>query len=188
MRHIPVTDTAAAARLLQAGGLLAYPTEAVFGLGCDPEQREACQRLFAIKQRPLKHGVVLIAADFEQLRSWIGAIEATTLAQVRATWPGPYTWVLPGSPRVPTWISGQHQGIAVRVTAHPVAAALCRDFGGVLVSTSANRHGQPPARSASEVAAAFGEDLDALLEGPLGSLQQPTPIRDARTGAMLRSS
>ncbi len=187
MRHIPVTDTAAAAKLLQAGGLLAYPTEAVFGLGCDPEQHKACQRLFALKQRPLNHGVLLIAADFEQLRPWIGIIEATTLAQVRASWPGPYTWVLPSSPQVPTWISGQHQGIAVRITAHPVAAALCRDFGGPLVSTSANRHGQAPARSVSEVAAAFGEDLDALLEGSLGGLQQPTPIRDARTGVMLRN-
>ncbi len=187
MRHIPATDTAAAAKLLQAGGLLAYPTEAVFGLGCDPEQREACQRLFTLKQRPLGQGVLLIAADFEQLYPWLGAAEATTLARVRATWPGPYTWVLPSSPRVPVWITGQHHGIAVRVTAHPVAAALCRDFGGALVSTSANRHGKAPARSAEEVDAAFGKDLDALLEGPLGALQQPTPIRDARTGAMLRN-
>ncbi|MEO7149753.1 MAG: L-threonylcarbamoyladenylate synthase [Rhodanobacteraceae bacterium] len=175
-----------AANLLRAGGVLAYPTEAVFGLGCDPDNRAAFERLFEIKQRPPEQGVLLIAADFEQIAEWIGDAPTEALDRARATWPGPYTWVFPRSPRVPDWIAGSHPGIALRVTAHPPAAALCVAFGGAIVSTSANRHGQAPARNAEEIAAMFGDQLVAVLDGPTGGLEKPTPLADALTGAMIR--
>ncbi len=174
---------------LRAGGVVAYPTEAVFGLGCDPHDRNAFDRLFAIKQRPPTQGVLLIAADLDQVRPWIddAAVPADAMNRVLATWPGPNTWIFPRAARVPAWLAGTHAGIALRVTAHEPAAALCRAFGGALVSTSANRHGEAPARSAAEVKAAFGDEIDAILNAPVGGLERPTPIRDAMTGAVVRS-
>lgn len=179
----------AAADVLRTGGVLAYPTEAVFGLGCDPHDRAAFDRLFALKQRPPTQGVLLIAAGFAQVERYIelAAVPEEVLQQVRASWPGPHTWVFPRSAQVPEWIAGAHAGIALRVTAHEPAAALCRAFGGALVSTSANPHGQPPARSAQTAAEYFGDALDGLLDAPLGGQSHPTVIRDALSGAIIRA-
>jgi L-threonylcarbamoyladenylate synthase len=179
----------AAAALLRRGGVLAYPTEAVFGLGCDPQDRTAFERLFALKQRPPTQGVLLIAADYGQIERYIdlAAVPATVLREAHASWPGPHTWIFPRSAAVPAWVAGNHAGIALRVTAHEPAAALCRAFGGALVSTSANPHEQPPARAMEQVAEYFGDALDGLLEAPLGGLQRPTGIRDALSGAIIRA-
>jgi len=173
--------------LLREGGVLAYPTEGVFGLGCDPDDRVAFERIFAMKRRPPEQGVLLIAADFEQVRGWIGDAPEAALERARAAWPGAHTFIFPRSPRVPEWIAGGHAGVALRVTAHPPAAALCRAFGGPIVSTSANRHGEAPARSAQEVEALFGDALDGVLDAPLGGLERPTPITDAVSGAIIRA-
>lgn len=182
------SETGGAAELLKAGGVLAYPTEAVFGLGCDPQNLAAFERLLALKQRPSGHGVLLIGADFAQIEPYLALdqVPAERLEAVRATWPGPYTWIFPRSAAAPSWIAGAHEGIGVRVTAHEPATALCRAFGGALVSTSANPHGQPPARSPQEVIAYFGGGPDGLLSAPVGSLEAPSSIRDALTGAIIR--
>ena len=174
---------------LRAGGIVAYPTEAVFGLGCDPRNRAAFERLFALKQRPPTQGVLLIGADFGQVRPYIDldATPAAAIERAQASWPGPHTWIFPRAAGVPEWIAGGHAGIALRVTAHAPAAALCRAFGGALVSTSANRHGEPPARSTAAVRRAFGPALDAILNGSTGGLERPTPIRDAISGESVRS-
>jgi L-threonylcarbamoyladenylate synthase len=179
----------AAALLLRRGGVLAYPTEAVYGLGCDPHDRPAFEKIFALKQRPATQGVLLIAADFAQVERYIdfAQVPDAVLAQVRASWPGPHTWIFPRSDAVPDWVAGAHAGIALRVSAHDPAAALCRAFGGALVSTSANPHGEPPARSAATVADYFGDALDGVLDAPLGALASPTTIRDALTGAIIRA-
>jgi len=182
-----VGDLAAAAAL-QRGGVVAYPTEAVYGLGCDPRNQAAFDRLFALKQRPPSQGVLLIGAAFDQVAPWIdlAAVPAAALARAQASWPGPHTWIFPRAQGVPAWIAGAHAGIALRVTAHPVAAALCRAFGGALVSTSANRHGEAPARNAAAVAAMFAAGLDVIVDGATGGLERPTPIRDAISGQLLR--
>lgn len=178
----------AAALLLRAGGVLAYPTEAVFGLGCDPHDATAFDKLFALKQRPPSHGVLLIASDFAQVERYIDADKVTPdiLQRVRGTWPGPNTWIFPRSAEVPAWVAGAHDGIALRITAHEPAAALCRAFGGALVSTSANPHGEPPARSARTVENYFGDALDGLLDAPLGGQGNPSVIRDALSGTIIR--
>jgi L-threonylcarbamoyladenylate synthase len=183
------TSVLAAVTALRAGGVVAYPTEAVYGLGCDPHDSRAFESLFALKQRPPTQGVLLIAADFAQVANYIdhAATPPVALSRAQATWPGPYTWVFPRAAQVPHWIASGHSGIALRVTAHPLAAALCRAFGGALVSTSANRHGAPPARSAAEVRAVFGGELAYILEGEVGGLARPTPIRDAISGETLRT-
>lgn len=189
LKRFSPAELDAAAALLLAGGVLAYPTEAVFGLGCDPHDRLAFERLFALKQRPSTQGVLLIAADFAQVERYIDftAVPRAVLQQVRASWPGPHTWIFPRSAEVPAWVAGDHAGIALRVTAHEPAAALCRAFGGALVSTSANPHGQPPARDAQVVADYFGDALDGLLDAALGGQLSPTVIRDALTGAIIRA-
>jgi L-threonylcarbamoyladenylate synthase len=189
LQHLTLADLDAAAALLRAGGVLAYPTEAVFGLGCNPHDRPAFERLFALKQRPSTQGVLLIAADFAQVEPYIDltAVPAAVLQQVQRSWPGPNTWVFPRAADVPSWICGNHAGIALRVTAHAPAAALCRAFGAALVSTSANPHGQPPARAANTVAGYFGDALDGLLDAPLGGQTSPTTIRDALSGAIIRA-
>lgn len=189
LARFTLAELAAAAALLHGGGVLAYPTEAVFGLGCDPHDQGAFQRLFALKQRPSTQGVLLIAANFGQVEPYIdlAAVPANVLQQVRASWPGPHTWIFPRSVEVPDWIAGSHAGIALRITAHEPAAALCRAYGGALVSTSANPHGQPPARAAQTVVEYFGDALDGLLEAPLGGQLSPTVIRDALSGAIIRA-
>jgi L-threonylcarbamoyladenylate synthase len=179
----------AAIAALRAGGVIAYPTEAVYGLGCDPLNEAAVARLFVLKQRPPNQGVLLIAADFAQVEKYIDTINvpATALAHVCATWPGPNTWVFPRAATTPTWLARGHAGIAVRVTAHPLAAALCRAFGGALVSSSANRHGAEPARNSAQTGAMFGDELAYILDGVTGGLERPTPIRDAISGETIRS-
>lgn len=176
----------AAVRCIRGGGIVAYPTEAVYGLGCDPLAGEAVFRLLDIKQRPLAQGLILIGADFSQLAPYVGPVPASVMQRVRATWPGPVTWLLPVSPGVPYWLRGAHPTIAVRVTAHPIAAALCRAVGHALVSTSANRHRRPAARTALQVERRLGAELDYVLNGKVGARKRPSEIRDALTGHVVR--
>ncbi|WP_210397970.1 L-threonylcarbamoyladenylate synthase [Motiliproteus sediminis] len=177
-----------AVRALGAGGVIAYPTEAVWGLGCDPWQRAAVERLLLLKSRPQHKGLILVASDIEQLAPLLAGLSAAERDQLAATWPGPNTWLLPDPQGwVPEWVKGQHASVAVRVSAHPLVRSLCRAFGAPLVSTSANPAGQEPARSAGDVRQMFPRQLDYLLPGPLGGLDKPTVIRDLRSGSLLRS-
>lgn len=186
---MPRLSPTEAAPVLHAGGVVAYPTEAVWGLGCDPFDEAAVRRLLAIKQRPVDKGLILVAASVAQLD---GLADWDTLPHDRredviATWPGPHTWIVPATPRVPRWITGAHDGVAMRVSAHPVVVALCEAFGGVLVSTSANPAGAPPPRTAADFDPALLTALDGLVPGDTGNLPRPTPIRDARSGAEIRA-
>ena len=175
-----------AARVLRAGGVVAYPTEGVFGLGCDPLDPDAVRRVLALKGRSARTGLILIAADYAQVRPFLLPPGKQLGRRLRGDWPGPVTWVLPAAAGVPGWLTGGRDTLAVRVTAHPLAATLCRTFGRALVSTSANRSGAAPARSALAVRRLFGEAVDLILHGPLGNLRGPTPIRDGTTGGLLR--
>lgn len=183
-----LTQLDAAVASLRGGGVIACPTEAVWGLGCDPFDEAAVMRLLAIKQREVGKGLLLVAADVDQLDGLVDwdALEPGRREAVLATWPGANTWVLPATARVPRWITGEHDGVAVRVSAHPLVAALCRGFGGPLVSTSANAAGAEPPRSLAEADPALLAAVDVVLEGDTGGLARPTPIRDARSGAGLR--
>lgn len=184
---VPAEATRVAQRL-RAGDVAAYPTEAVMGLGCDPSNEAAVTRICMLKQREVAQGVLLIAADFAQAAPYIdmAQVPRSALDRVLASWPGPFTWIFPRSAQVPAWVSGRHAGIALRVTAHAGAAALCRAFGGALVSTSANPHGLPAARTASEVLSHFPQGIDVLVDGAVGGLAQPSEIRDALSGELVR--
>src|SRR5687768_5096358 len=156
-----------AATALQTGGVIAYPTEAVWGLGCDPRDEDAVLRLLAIKQRAVDKGLILIASHLDQLRPFLNlaAVPAENLAAVLARWPGPHTWVMPASAAAPRWITGAQDGIAVRISAHPLVIELCNAYGGALVSTSANRAGQPAAITREMLDPAVLEGVDGLVAG-----------------------
>lgn len=175
-----------AARVVRAGGVIAYPTEAVYGLGCDPFDEIAVLRLLALKRRPVEKGLILIASHFGQLAGLTGELPAQRLREVRATWPGPTTWLLPARPDTPSWLRGTHTSLAVRVTAHPLAAELCERLGTALVSTSANRAGQPPCSTPFDVRRAFKDEIDLIVPGATGGRSAPSEIRDAVSGRVLR--
>lgn len=175
-----------AARIVHAGGVLAYPTEAVYGLGCDPACDDAVARIVALKGRSSRSGFILIATSLEQLDGWIAPTPAERRRLASRT-TKPVTWVVSAGELCSSLVSGGRPTVAVRVTSHPVAAALCEAVGMPLVSTSANLHGRPPARSALAVRRCFGAALDAVVPGATGGRSKPSEIRDARTGATLRS-
>ena len=179
-------ETAIAA--LRNRGVIAYPTEGVWGLGCDPSDEAATLRLLALKQREVGKGLILIASNVTQLAPFVdmAALDDAARDAVAASWPGPNTWIVPASPDAPAWITGDHDGIAVRVSAHPVVVALCDAFGGALVSTSANIATFPSPRARAELDPRIVSGVDAIAPGETGGLLQATPIRDARDGRSLR--
>ena len=182
-------DTAVAA--LKQGGILAYPTEAVWGLGCDPFNQQAVLKLLALKQRPMAKGLILIAAQVEQVEPYLQLLSSLERERVIETWQNskqPTTWVVPVSPDFPQWVRGEHLSVAIRVSAHPPVQALCSAFGGAIVSTSANITGQPTALTAEQIVTIFADGIDYILPASLGGQKNPSQIRDARTGAVLRPS
>ncbi|MFY0992914.1 L-threonylcarbamoyladenylate synthase [Halomonas sp. C05BenzN] len=185
MSEVRSFDAAVAA--LRAGGVIAYPTEAVWGLGCDPDNDEALARLLRLKQRDPAKGMILVGASIEQFAPWLEGLPLALHAPLAASWPGPNTWLVPDNGRSHALLRGAHDRVALRVSAHPLVAALCEAFGKPVVSTSANKASEPPAMSAEEVRRIFGDDLDAIVEGDLGGLERPSTIRDLVTGRVLRS-
>ena len=184
----PALSLDGAVAALSQGGVIAYPTEAVWGLGCDPRQETAVLRLLAIKRRPVDKGVIVVAASVDVLHDWVDfdALEPARKQEVLASWPGPHTWILPVTAQAPRWVTGEHDGLAVRISAHPLVAALCAAWGAPLVSTSANLASEPPARSRQALDPALLASIDGVLDGEVGALAQPTQIRDARSGQILR--
>jgi L-threonylcarbamoyladenylate synthase len=177
-----------AVRRLGAGGVIAYPTETVYGLGCDPFNATAVLKLLDLKRRNIDQGLILIAGDFAHLEPLLSPLAATIRDRVTRSWPGPVTWALPCLPETPLWLRGAHHSLAVRVTSHPLARALCEAWNGPLVSTSANRHGSPPATKALGVQMAFNGELDYILHGTVAGTGRPSEIRDGLTGRVLRGA
>lgn len=171
-----------AARILRQGGVVAYATEAVFGLGCDPRDRSAVTRLLRLKRRHVRKGLILIAADPEQLTPYVSSIPNKALA----SWPGPVTWLLEARADTPHWLTGRHASLAVRVSAHPQVAALCRLAGMAIVSTSANLSGQQPVRTYREALRRLGGRVDYVLPGRVGKRRLPSTIIDAASGRVIR--
>lgn len=175
-----------AARVVLAGGVIAYPTEAVYGLGCLPENRAAVERVLAIKRRSWRKGLLLIGAELAHVERFVVLPAEPRLSEVLASWPGPVTWVLPARPHAPSWISGGRDSVAVRLTDHALARELCLTVGQALVSTSANVSRRAPLRDVRVLRRELGRKVDYVLAGPLGGLARPTVIKDGRTGKVLR--
>ena len=169
------------------GGVIAFPTESVYSLGCDPHCEKAVLRVCAMKQRSVEQGFIVVVSDLRHLDGWLNVLPPRILARAQATWPGPVTWVFPCSEQVPEWVRGKHGSLAVRVSAHPDVHRLCSLLGGPLISTSANLSGSLPARDAEATRSIFNGQIDYVLEGRVGTLRQPTPIYDIITGEQLRA-
>ena len=177
-----------AAHQMRLGGVVAYPTEAVWGLGANPFDVEAVGRILYLKDRPVEKGVILLAANLQQFAPFLTHLDDLSLQRLKNSWPGPVTWLVPKSPLIPDFISGDSDKVALRVTDHPVAAGLSLAFGGPIVSTSCNPAGLEPARSAFDVRRYFGDELDAITSGDVGKRANPSEIRDLATGKVLRPS
>lgn len=168
--------------------VICYPTEAVYGLGCDPDSEQAVAALLAIKQRPIEKGLILIADNYGQLLPYVddAKIPMDKRADIFSAWPGAITWLMPAKTTTPKWLTGDHATIAVRVTNHPVVKQLCQAFGKPIVSTSANVTGLEPVRSLSEAQQTFAESIASYVAGDLGSNTKTSQIKDAFTGTLIR--
>jgi len=170
---------------LESGNVIAYPTEAVFGLGCDPLNESAVLQLLALKQRPVEKGLILIAANFEQIAPYL-LYDEDILNKVHSTGMNAVTWVIPCQSWVPKWITGNHDSLAVRIIKHPLSNALCQYFNAPIISTSANPNNKQPAMTALQVRCYFPQQKVHLLNGETGGNITPSSIYDAVTGLQLR--
>jgi L-threonylcarbamoyladenylate synthase len=172
---------------MRRSGVIAYPTEAVFGLGCLPNDPNAITRVLAIKRRSRRKGLLLIAADIEQVERWAVLPHGELGREIASSWPGPTTWILPARPRVSRALTGGRDTIAMRVTDHPVGRALCARAAMAIVSTSANVSRRAPIRHLLILRRVLGHEVDYIVPGALGGRLLPTAIRDGRTGRVVRA-
>jgi len=184
-RH-SVTDVRAVRAHLTQGGVIAYATESCYGLGCDPRNARAVAKILRLKRRPKSKGLILIASDFAQLAPYLAPLPPALAARLGEWWPGPYTLLLPVARDCPKWLTGQHDKLAVRVTAHPGAARLCHDLGMALVSTSANLAGKKMLKTAAACQRVFGSHV-LTLPGRIGKRRRPSTILDPLGGGVLRA-
>lgn len=181
----------AAVNILRQGGVVACPTEAVWGVSCAADSPQAIHKVLELKQRPVEKGMIVVVSTIEMLDGWVDWAHVPEKAKqrVRQTWPGPYTWVLPATEAVLPEVTGANTGkVAVRVTAHPVLKALIDAFGNPILSTSANVSGEPPVKSEHALSPALLDKVDIVVPGEVGGLEKPTEIRDALTGNVIRNS
>jgi L-threonylcarbamoyladenylate synthase len=174
--------------VLKTGGVIAYPTEAVWGLGCDPFDPEAVFNVLSLKNRSVDKGLILIGSAMNQFDFILQDLPEHYISKLELSWPGPFTWIVPSNKRVPEWVSGRHDGIAIRVTNHPLVCALCDRFGGPIVSTSANPQAKPAATHPWQIQKYFSKDrrLEYITKGHIGHSSKPSLIRDLRTDQIIR--
>jgi len=183
MSYWPVRQ---AALTVLNGGIIAYPTESVYGLGCNPYDAQAVMRLLQIKHRDISRGLILLGRSLNDFSDFIAAPDKTLQNILSSKQTGPTTWLMPASERCRVWIRGKHKMVAVRVTDHKQCRQLCDQINAAIVSTSANRAGHMPLRSALKVRQEFTGELDYLLAGSTGGIKQPSRIIDAISGEVIR--
>lgn len=175
-----------AAHVIRQGGVVAHPTEGVFGLACDPDNLDALQRILTIKSRDRGKGVILLAHNADALQPYCAPFNEDMRGRLDGHHRRPVTFVVPAARGTHTLLTGGRDTLAVRVTAHEFSRQLCAELGHPIVSTSANRGGRPPARTAQATRRALGTDVDLIVGGPLGGASGPSEIRDVVTGKVLR--
>jgi len=177
---------AAAATAARQGSVIAYPTEAIYGLGCDPRNESALEHVLQLKSRASNKGLILVASHYSQLDPFIDVQNHSMLERAKNSWPGPVTWIMPASDQCHPLLTGGRSTIAVRVSAHPVVRELCDLCEHALVSTSANISGEQPLATIEDIARVFESNIAGVVEGTLGGLKSATSIFDASTGIQLR--
>jgi L-threonylcarbamoyladenylate synthase len=182
----PLPDIRRLRVFLKRGGVIAYPTESCYGIGCDPANRRAVQRILKLKRRPQRKGLILVGSDVSQFRRYLAPIADDLRARLHEWWPGPTTLLLPAARHCPRWLTGRHDTLAVRVTAHQETARLCSALNMALVSTSANRAGCHPIKDATTCDRFFGKQL-LTLHGRIGQHKRPSCIIEPLSGKILRT-
>jgi len=185
---IPSWHTKQAIHALKRGGIIAYPTEAVYGLGCDPFNQRAVSKLFALKKRSPQKGLILLGSTIEQFQRLLKPIPANIQAKLERTWPGPVTWLLPARSSVPRYLRGQHNTLAIRISDLPIIQQLCTYYDQPIISTSANVSGHKATKTHMHCRRAFNNKLNYILVGEIGHLTSPTEIRDAFTNHIIRAA
>ena len=178
-------DTFQALEALSEGQIIAIPTESVYGLSVDSANPEAVENLLKLKNRDRSKGFILITGSLEDCENLIEPLTPQQKYLLEQHWPGPVTFVIPAKSSVPDYLKGEHEGLAIRISDHPILGAIAKDLGRPLISTSANPEGLPPAKTAADVKKYFGKKV-AIVEGNLGSLRKPTDIINLLTGKRIR--
>jgi len=180
----PLPSRSRLLRHLHAGGLVAYATESCYGLGCDPRHPGAVRRLLAVKHRPQSKGLILVSDRLSRLEPFLQTLAADTRANLTGYWPGPVSVLL--AAQAPRMLTGRHNKLAVRVSAHPDTARLCHHLGMALVSTSANVSGAKPAKTRAQCRRLFGASA-WVLPGKIGTRARPSTLIDYPSGRILRA-
>jgi L-threonylcarbamoyladenylate synthase len=176
-----------ASQILHNNGVIAYPTETVWGLGCNPNEESALLRLLALKKRNAQKGLILVAADIKQFDFLLKDLPAKQQDLLAASWPGPVTWLVPHNHLIHPLVHGRFTTVAIRVSSHKLVQDLCNQFGGPIVSTSANEAGDATVQNAIQAQKFLGPELDFILSGPLGAAKTPSRIIDLQSGRVIRS-
>ena len=187
--HIPMQsedEIKQAQKVVRRGGIIAYPTEAVYGLGCDPLNRQSVARIARIKSRNQDKRFILIASSVAQLKMFCDVENQAFSERIGDTWPGPTTWIFPALDTCPHWLCDSAMTIAVRVSSHPTVIALCNQCNSALISTSANLSGKPPACSAEQVQSIFGNAVDYVVDGFVEGHTRPTRMLNVVDGQVVR--
>lgn len=171
---------------INTGGIVAYPTESVFGLGGDAANEQVAGRIINLKQRVFSKGLITIISDLDQVLGWLDHDYKSHWAKALDCWPAAVTWLFPAGEQAPAWLTGGGQRIALRIPDHPVARELCNLSGKALISSSANRSGDPPAVTSAEVIEQFSDQIDAIVDRQCGSRVEPSQIRDLTSGNSVR--
>lgn len=169
-------------QVLSSGKIIGYPTEGVWGLGCDPDNKLAVARLLKLKGRSEDKGFILVGSKISHLEKYANLNRYKKTFQSK--WPGPHTLIFP-TKIAPEWITGGKQSVALRLSKHKTIVKICEAFEGAIVSSSANVEGEPPAKTPEEVKKNFPEIF--LVKGRTGCLKGPTPIQDVVSKELLRS-
>lgn len=173
-------------QVVDSGGIIAYPTETVFGLGCRPDNYQAVLNILTIKNRPKDKGLILIASKLNQILPWIQKPNQSVWHKIKRSWPGHTSWAIPASADCPSWITGNHATVVIRVSQHPVVQTICDTLGYPIVSTSANISQQTALDSAIKVRKRFGQQVDLFVPGHINHTGAPSVIYDAQTTRQLR--
>lgn len=176
-----------ACQSLKQGNVIAYPTEAVWGLGCDPQNEAAVGKILRLKNRPVHKGLILVSGSIAQFEPLLNKLSREQRDKLIASWPGHITWLVPDSDNlIPEWIKGDHQSVAIRVSSHTIVQELCSAFGGPIVSTSANEAGKEEIKSRFILEDKFADKIAGIVDGDLGKSAKPSEIRDLLSGRVIR--
>jgi L-threonylcarbamoyladenylate synthase len=174
--------------LVRKGGVIAYPTEGVWGLGCLPESLTAVTRILGLKNRSWEQGLILVGSSIEQFHPYLVGLSPDALDELHREWPGPVTYLLPDNGYCPLWIKGKHNTVALRVSEHPVVKGLCARLSSPIVSTSANPSGRVPARNSLQVRKYFPSGIDFIVPGNLGGYRGASEVKNLITGSIIREA